>query len=182
MSSRIYNLRNRDEAGIANQPQEPVSVSHEVLTRDMPLHLRNAQATDALLPLYSDVAVSRPPSPRKEIPKWLLTQAAKEVNVVEPQMASYHSNENGISTVRMSDLNMGNSPFSKESNLPKDLEDAQWTNVKCRRVCSPEALWKGQERSVDCRKNTSGPHQQAEPSDLSSCSQTYRATKKNDRA
>ena len=142
MSTRTYNLRTWIDTGIANQSQirnNPFTPLHSptLPTHDIPPHIWDSVPdTGRTTALYSDVVVSRPPSPQKE------TSSVTAVHSVERPDAERLS----VSQLRLEDTAhtygswnieiVGQYTSSEETISPQDQGDTQWTMVKHRRACS----------------------------------------------
>ena len=138
MSTRTYNFRSRTETGNYNHSRMPATTEGHLrpltgTTRDQGNTRESslAPSEEPLTALYSDVAASRPPSPRRE-------------NRVE--IAQNTSSNSLDSEIRVDE---NNNPVPKiiettsvnEENTPElDGDEALWTTVKHRRARSLSSL------------------------------------------
>ena len=135
MSSRAYNFRVRNEAGRTNQPRitvvasgrhnPPVAPTEDRL--DVPV---TAQNTEPTIPLYSDVAASRPPSPRKESEA---DKARETTSSRSEGVAMMNSNNTLPKLLETTSSYEGETPEREE-------DDGQWTTVRRRRARSLSSL------------------------------------------
>ena len=149
MSTRTYNLRTRTDTAASAQPRMSFASGDRprqpsVLARDVPPHLPSmTQRTEPGIALYSDIAASRPPSPRRE------TEAIVARDNVSNHLESGVVVENN-NTPKMVDTTTsfeGESP-ELESNEP----EAPWTTVQRRRARSLSSL----DRNQTIRKKDGG--------------------------
>ena len=123
--------------------------------REIPPHLvevaRDASSPVAMLPLYSDIAASRPPSPQKEASSVTAVHSTMEPNndrvFITPSSQSGPAN-NTVSN-HLLDENIEQYTSSDEGVSPQDQGDTQWTTVRRRRARSLGSL----ERSHSGRSN-----------------------------
>ena len=134
--SRTYNFRTRTEVGDTQSriPTANVSRPRETSIREQalpPYALSPASDTEPAVLLYSDVAASRPPSPRKE-------------NRTEPAMARGNEDTPLESDVFIENPTVPNvvvtTPLNDENTPETDENESQWTTVKRRRAQSLSSL------------------------------------------
>ena len=140
--SRAYNFRTRTEVvGATAQSRIPVTstgrprgsiVEEQPLPPYVPSPTRD---TELAVPLYSDVAASRPPSPRKE-------------NRTEPAMARVPDSsplESEVLVEKPTVPDVDKTPSSTEEPTPEINEsENQWTTVRRRRARSLSSLDKAE--------------------------------------
>jgi hypothetical protein len=135
MTSRAYNLRVRTETGAATRPRVEVVPDGRpnqsaALTRDrldVPVLVSNTESTP---PLYSDVAASRPPSPRKE------PEAIMARDTTSSRSESGALVDNNGTLPRLIETTS-----SFEGDAPEPEEDGgQWTTIRRRRAQSMSSL------------------------------------------
>ena len=156
-TTRTYHLRARTDAGLATQPRvsaRPVSPQAASTTATVTLNrnpapqpVRSFVITDAVQPLYSDVAASRPPSPRREmaIPPVEPRDSGREHSQPQNVATVIHSNEDNLEK---------DSRTVSEENVPSPRqENTTWTTVRRRRA-----------RSLSSLENTQVPHRLVPPS------------------
>ncbi|KAF8804895.1 hypothetical protein BYT27DRAFT_7243553 [Phlegmacium glaucopus] len=147
MSARTYNLRAR--TGIANQSSQapakppsrhPGTSASKATTGSRP-------AADAARALYSDVAASRPPSPREEI----LVVPSGDPETGASGAEEIHRSVNEIPVVHniSSNNDLDRVTSSDSSNLPEGPEDTPWTTVRRRRAHSLGSLDRARKNSRD---------------------------------
>ena len=140
MLTRTYPLRTRTDAGVAAQPRVstrvvPLPVQGNASVWDPAPHLAGSiDTTDTVSPLYSDVAASRPPLPRREIPVPSMTRPVPpDVVKVEPPRLL----KDGTSINNNSNKNkkVDKLPTSSEMSVPSESEEGtSWTTVRRRRA------------------------------------------------
>ena len=144
MSTRTYNLRNRLDAGIANQPAgQLASALHRPLTppvRDLPSHMPGGPPhNDSPVALYSDIVASRSPSLLKES-----SSATADHPVVEPVAGRLPvgSSRHEFSVVPSVGGNIPHERIILDKTIisPQDPGDESWTTVRRRRARSLESL------------------------------------------
>ena len=141
MTTRAYQLRTRTEAGTAAQPQ-----------------VRNRTNADPAVALYSDIAASRPPSPRKE----MSTSPAEPVDHPSEEVDSegvfgYSKTEANANKKNAHDKKK-NTTSSDENEPSRELEEQPWTPVRRRRAQSLDSVPRGhetnREREIQAQKLT----------------------------
>ena len=98
-----YNLQNQVNAGPANQPiVRPEDIVHPgsapiVDSRGLPFALVNSPIPGPTVALYSDIVVSRPPSPREETEARLLAISPEDVQ--DEQVETGHLDDRSLAYI-----------------------------------------------------------------------------------
>lgn len=119
MTTRTYNLRARAEAPTTAQSMMP-----------------NQLDTGPVLPLYSDIAASRPPSPRKEASISPAEPAEHPLEEVDSEGIYGYSRMGAIIDSNIDHTRIDNDISSSENEPPRDPEEQQWITVSRRRAHS----------------------------------------------
>ena len=150
MSTRTYPLRTRTDAGVAAQLRVstkvvPLPVQGNTSIQDPALHLAGSiDTTDTVSALYSDIAVSRPPSPRREIPIPSMTRLVPP-NVVKVEPLRLLKDGTSINNSNNKNKKVDKLPTLSEMSMPSESEEGtSWTTVWHRHAQSLGSMDKGQ--------------------------------------
>ena len=138
-----YNLRNRANAGPANQPivrtEDIVRPGSAPIvdSRGLTFALINSPIPGPTVALYSDIVASRPPSPREETEARLLAISPEDVR--DEQVETGHLDDRSLAYITTDRINE-NLTSNERTSAPRDSEDGQWTTVRRRRARSLSSL------------------------------------------
>ena len=138
MSTRTYNFRSRTETGNNNHSRMPATTEGHLrpltgTTRDQGITRESslAPSEEPLTALYSDVAASRPPSPRRESRVEIAQNTSS--NRLDSEIR-VNENNNPIPKI------VETASFNEENTPEPDGDEAPWTTVTHRRARSLSSL------------------------------------------
>ena len=153
MSTRTYNFRSRTETGNSSHSRVPAANESNPrpltgTTRDQGVApgLSPAPSEEPMTALYSDIAASRPPSPRKET----------RVEIAQETGNSRLDSEIGVDNNNNPIPKIIETTSSNEGDTPElDGDETPWTTVKRRRARSMSSLERARalsKKNSDSRK------------------------------